>query len=76
MPFACGERTGWGKYLTQILRHELESFNYDRSCQTTMYIKVERMVCLSDRSGFRTGAIIAQHNSEKTSFQVVWRWPS
>jgi hypothetical protein len=28
-----------------------------------VYIKVERTVCLSDRSGFRTGAIIAQHRS-------------
>ena len=25
------------------------------------------MVCLSDRSGFRTGAIIAQHKGEKST---------
>jgi hypothetical protein len=32
-----------------------------------VYIKVEWMVCLSDRSGFRTGAIIAQHTPDFTS---------
>jgi hypothetical protein len=69
--FACSEMIELmeelvGSYLTQVhLLHELESNDYDRFCQTTMqYIKVERIVCLSDLSDVKTAAIIAQHRKQ------------
>jgi hypothetical protein len=67
VPFVCNETNELVEELVGSSLHD-----YDRSRQTTIYIRVERMVYLLDRSDFQPGRIFAQHRPTGSAMPLMW----